>query len=96
MASLAGKCQFSKLLLNISGHRPSNICQEMSCLYQKTHFWLKSGRRGAEVVAQTCQWCMWKNAVFSHLSKLGTCEGLVHNVHSFELHKLFLANHVTG
>ena len=39
---------------------------------------------------------MWKNAVFSHLSKLGTGGGLVHNVHSFELHKLFLANHVIG
>ena len=39
---------------------------------------------------------MWKNAVFSHLSKLGTGGGLVHNVHSLELHELFLANHVIG
>ena len=39
---------------------------------------------------------MGKNAVFSHLSKLGTGGCLVHNVHSFELHELFLANHVIG
>ena len=40
--------------------------------------------------------CMWKNAVFSHPSKLGTGGSLVHNVHSSELHEFFLASHVIG
>ena len=37
-----------------------------------------------------------KECSVSHMSKLGTGGGLGHNVHSFELQELFLANHVTG